>query len=385
VTAVLLVAAVLVALPGAAAALHLGLLAAASLAYAEPRPAGPVTPVRFLTLVPAHDEAAVIGRTLAAIAADRRPHDRVLVVADRCTDATAAIARAHGALVIERAPHEPPGRAAARQAGIGAALALGGWDALVMIDADSVVEPGFHSACERALALGAPALQARSEAELRGGLVAQASLAAFALQGLTMPRGRDRLGLLVRLRGTGMVLTRQVVERFGFTAPASEDLWFSLDLCLAGIRPRHVESARLRSASVRSWGAAAGQRTRYEAGRVSAAREYLPRLLDRPSPAALEAAWWLATPPFAVAAASLAAGLGVALLAGLTPLAWGLGALLLLLGAVLAVALVQARAGLGTWLALLAAPWYVLWKLGVQARALASVRRGQTTYGPTAR
>jgi len=385
--ALLAAAAVLVALPGAGAALHLGLLALASLAYREPRPAGPVPRARFLVLVPAHNEEPVIGATLAAIGRELRPGDRVTVVADCCTDATAAVARAHGADVLERGAGLRPGRAAARQDGIAAALARADWDALLMIDADSIVEPGFLDACERMLAApGAPlALQARSEAELAGGLVAQAGLAAFALQGLTIPRGRDVLRLSVRLRGTGMVLRREVVERFRFRAPASEDLWYSLDLCLAGILPRHVESARLRSHSVRSWGAASTQRQRYEAGRMSAAREFLPRLLHRPTPAALEAAAFLATPPFAVAAGSLAAGLALALAAGAAAAAAALAALLALLALTLVVGLVQARAGLRTWLALAAAPWYVLWKVGVQLRAIASVRRGQANYAPTAR
>ena len=381
--------AVLAGLPGAGAALHLGLLAAGSLGYREPHPLGPVPPVRFLVLVPAHNEEAVIGQTLAAIGQQRRERDRVLVVADRCTDATVEIARAHGALVLERGPDAEPGRAAARQAGIDHAGTLE-WDAMVMIDADSIVEPGFFSACERALALdpAPPALQARSEAELGRGLLARAALAAFAIQGLTMPRGRDRLGGLVRLRGTGMVLRRQVVERFVFTAPASEDLFYSLDLCLAGLRPRHVESARLRSASARSWKAAGGQKQRYEAGRTAAARAYLTRMLAKGAGgdrAALEAAWWLATPPFAVAAASLVSGTVLAVASGVAPVAWAMGVLLAVLSAVLVVALIQARAGLGTWLSLLAAPWYMAWKLAVQARALASVRRGQRDFGPTAR
>jgi 1,2-diacylglycerol 3-beta-glucosyltransferase len=383
-------AAVLIALPGAGAALHLGLLALASLAYREPRPAGAVERTRFLVLVPAHNEEPVIGATLAAIGGQRRPWDRVTVVADRCTDATAAIAAGHGAEVLERGPGAEPGRAAARQDGIAHALRRDDWDALVMIDADSLVQPDFFDACERMLAVARRgrrplALQARSEAELARGLVARASLAAFALQGLTIPRGRDVLGLSVRLRGTGMVLRREVVERFRFRAPASEDLFYGLDLCLAGILPRHVESARLRSQSVRSWGAAGAQRQRYEAGRMGAAREFLPELLRRSTPAALEAAWFLATPPFAVAAGSLAAGLALALASGVVPLVWSLAALAAVLAFVLVAGLVQARAGLGVWVALLAAPWYVLWKVGVQLRALASVRRRQAYYAPTAR
>ena len=64
-----------------------------------------------------------------------------------------------------------------------------------MIDADSIVEPGFFDRCERALSTGARALQARSEAAIDRGLVAQATIASFAIQGVTLPRGRDRLGL----------------------------------------------------------------------------------------------------------------------------------------------------------------------------------------------
>jgi cellulose synthase/poly-beta-1,6-N-acetylglucosamine synthase-like glycosyltransferase len=379
----LIVASVLVALPGAAAALHLGLLAVASLGYRQPNPGDPPR-VRFLVLVPAHNEEAVLGDALTAIAADRRPGDQTLVVADRCTDATASIARAHGALVLERKPWEAPGRAAARQAGIELALGLD-WDAMVMIDADSVIEPGFFGACEALLATGAAALQARSEAADGGGLVARASSAAFALQGVTMPRGRDRLGLLVRLRGTGMVLRRQLVERFSFHAPASEDLFFSLDLCLAGYRPRHVDTARLRSANPGSWSSASDQRQRYEAGRMAAARSYLGRLLRRADPASLEAAWWLASPPFAVAAASLGAGLGLAGLAHSLRLSAVLAALLLLLAGALFVALGQTGASARTWAAVLTAPFYVAWKLGVQLRSLLRLRERNPVFGPTAR
>jgi len=383
---VLTVAAVLVAVPGTLAAVHLGVLAVASWCYREPRPRGPVPPVRFLVLIPARDEELMIAATLAALAQAIRPRDRVLVVADRCTDATAEIARAAGAEVLERTADQPPGRAAARQDGLDAALREDDWDAVLFVDADSVVSPGFLDACERALAAtGAAALQARSEAALGHGLIAQSYLAAFALQGLTIPRGRDRLRLSVRLRGTGMALRRDALKLARFRAPASEDLFYSLDLCLEGVLPRHVESARLRSANVGSWRAASTQRTRYETGRMAAAREFLGPLLRRRSPAALEAAMHLATPPLAVAVGSVLAGIGLAALAGAGPVVAALGAALGLLALTVLTGLVQSRAGVRTWLALAAAPWYVLFKLAVSGRALAALRRSGTEFGATPR
>jgi cellulose synthase/poly-beta-1,6-N-acetylglucosamine synthase-like glycosyltransferase len=387
VTTAVAVLAVVVGLPGLATAAHLGLLALSSLLYREPRTAAGA-PVRFLTLVPAHDEEAVIARCLAAIGADRRDGDPVLVVADRCTDATARIARDHGALVLERGADEEPGRAAARQAGLERARGLD-WDAVLMLDADSVIEPGFYDACERMLATGAPAVQARSESARGRSLAAEASLAAFTLQGITVPRGRDRLGVSVRLRGTGMAIRREVALGHTFHAPASEDLFFTLDLLLDGVRCRHVDSARLRSDGAPNWDAFGGQKVRYEAGRMSAARDYVPRLLARGvrrrDPACLEAAWFLATPPFALAVLSLVLGAALAAAAGAWVVAAAMAAGLAATALTLVTGLVQARAGLRTWLALAAAPWYVAWKAVVQMRALIRVVRGDTVYGPTAR
>ena len=169
-----------------------------------------------------------------------------------------------------------------------------------MLDADSVIAPGFFDACERALAAGADAVQARSESKRGRTLASEASLAAFALQGITLPRGRDRLGLSVRLRGTGMAIRRPLALAHRFRAPASEDLVFTLDLILDGTRCRHVDAARLRSEGENRWSTFGGQKVRYEAGRMAAARAYVPRLLKRAirhrDAAALEAAWFLATP-----------------------------------------------------------------------------------------
>jgi glycosyltransferase involved in cell wall biosynthesis len=385
-TTVLVLAAVLVGLPGLAVAVHLGVLALASLAYREPR--AKAGEIRFLVLVPAHNEERGIGRTLAAIAADKRPDDAVLVVADRCTDATARIAREHGALVLERGEDEEPGRAAARQSGLEYARSLE-WDAVLMLDADSVIEPGFFVACEGALGDGVEAVQARSESGHGRTLAQEASLAAFTLQGITIPRGRDRLGISVRLRGTGMVIRRDLALAHRFRAPASEDLFFTLDLLLDGVRCRHVDAARLRSEGASNWGSFGGQKVRYEAGRMSAARAYVPRLLRRAFTrrdlTAFEAAWFLATPPFALAVLSLFAALGLAVGAGTWAVAAVFAGGFLALGLTLVTGLLQARVGRRTWLALLVAPWYVGFKAVVQLLAIVSLLRRNRVYGPTAR
>ena len=378
------VVAIIFLIPGSLTALHLGAMSLASMYFraGASRPDAPH--VRFLVVIPAHNEELLLGHTLDAIEAAKRPRDQVLVVDDRSGDRTSTIARAHGAMVLRREPDEEPGRAAARQAAIQFAEKLE-WDAMVMIDADSIVEPGFFDECEQAMADGATALQARSEAAVGHRLVDQAALASFAVQGVSLPRGREALGLPVRLRGTGMVLRRDVVKRLDFRAKASEDLQVSLDLLQAGVRTRHVERARLRSANADSWKIAARQKQRYEAGRMAAAREFVPKLLRLHNAAGVEAAWFLLSPPFASAAGLLVIGTGVAALARSWPLVWtGAGAVVALSFA-FAVAAVQARVGWRMLAALAAAPFFIGWKLLVQLKAMLGLRGGLRDFGATER
>jgi cellulose synthase/poly-beta-1,6-N-acetylglucosamine synthase-like glycosyltransferase len=370
--------------PGWSTVLHLTVMTFGALRYRSDPPSLDVPRHRLLVVVPAHDEELVLGATLDAITADMRRGDRLLVVDDRSTDRTGEIAARAGAVVVTRRPGETPGRAPARQTALEHAARLD-WDAIVMIDADSIIEPGFFDACDRMLATGAEALQVRSEASLGRRAVDLAALVSFAVQGVVLPRARDQWGLLVRLRGTGMVLRRSLLARFAFRAPASEDLVYSLDLCRAGVRVRHVDEARLRSQNAGSWRVAADQKVRYEAGRIAAAREAVGDLLRSRSRAGFEAAWFLVSPPIATAATLLVVSTVFGLVWSVTWLAAsGFVGLGVLAGGVL---LAATTAGIG-WrihVAVAAAPVYLVWKVVVSLRTVLSVARRVDEFGATDR
>ncbi|MCA9260330.1 MAG: glycosyltransferase, partial [Planctomycetales bacterium] len=57
---------------------------------------------QIAVLIPAHNEEQAIGDTVRSVAAQLEEVDRLIVIADNCTDATAACARAAGAEVWER-------------------------------------------------------------------------------------------------------------------------------------------------------------------------------------------------------------------------------------------------------------------------------------------
>src|SRR5688572_11953837 len=94
---------------------------------------------RFLVLIPAHNEAAVIDNTVTWFREMQYPAEKlqVVVVADACIDQTESLARAAGAQVLVKpAPASTKGNtiqwALARPE-----IAAMEWDAMVIFDADS--------------------------------------------------------------------------------------------------------------------------------------------------------------------------------------------------------------------------------------------------------
>src|SRR5262249_10163254 len=57
-------------------------------------------------LIPAHDEELTIATAIGSVRPELAPEDRLVVIADNCSDRTADIAREHGAIVIERVEPE---------------------------------------------------------------------------------------------------------------------------------------------------------------------------------------------------------------------------------------------------------------------------------------
>ena len=333
-------------------------------------------PGRFAILVPAHNEAAGIRRTVDNLLsiAHADGNTDVLVIADNCSDGTAAIARAAGTRVLERHDTTLRGKGYALDHAF-TMLASEDHVAYVVIDADSIVADNLLASLRRYFANGALALQARYTV-LNGDAAPRTRLAEIALAAFNVlrPRGRDRLGLSVGILGNGFALRREVLERVPYTATSVvEDLEYHLKLVDAGIRVGFADDTEIRGEMPTGEQGSRAQRARWEGGRLRILAEHGPAL----AAATLRGKWRFLDPladllllPLAYHVVLLLAALAL-LMPLTTPLAGVAMASLFIVALHILAAMHVARLPWSRLWSLASVPGYLLWKLRMLATTLA--------------
>lgn len=278
-------------------------------------PAPAVRRPTFLIVIPAYNEERVIGRPIADLGSQIAAHDRLWVVADRCTDRTAERAREAGASVLER-EQGPDGKGAVlrwlldRQP-----LAQG--EALVVIDADNRLPPDLLDRFAEEIGAGHHVMQAYLDvANPDTSPVATASALSYWASNRMVQLARTNLGWSADLGGTGMCLTAEALAAAGgFGDSLVEDQELGLRCFLAGHPVRWLHDVKVLDEKPTRAGVAVKQRSRWVRGRRQVARTWFGKLLRRGSPGALDLALRLVQP----------SRLGVALFSGFFAIASGLG------------------------------------------------------------
>lgn len=369
----------LIALPVFLAGVYLAVLTLLSWRAPAPRPSD--RNLRFDILVPAHNEASVIARTVASLRNIDWPesHRRIIVVADNCNDDTAERAQQAGASVIVRHDDARRGKGYALEYGITHSAADDFADAVVVVDADTTVTPNLLSAFAARLERGAQAAQAHygvlnPDDSWRTRLVTIAYGAFHAVRS----RARERMKVSCGLRGNGMCLTHALLRQHRFSIYSmTEDLEYGIILGLNGIRVHYVDEASADAELVSSGQASRSQRQRWESGRLTVMRQYAGSLLKRGifqrNALCLELALDLLTLPLGYIALQILVLIALAGLASIFfPSALGWLALGLALIIVLLLHVLRgwqlSPLGPRALLDLCFAPFFIVWKLYVLIR-----------------
>ncbi len=339
----------------AAVGLYLLALAVAAFFYSDP-PIGAPPSTRLAVLIPAHDESGQIAACVRSLCAQVYPRGlyEIAVVADNCTDDTAAIAAEAGAdLILTREDPAARGKGQALRWGMDRLLAREPAPAaIVIVDADAVAEPGLLAGLARRFEAGAPVVQGEYLVCGDGTMRNELRAAAFLLINRVRPAGRAALGLSAHLMGAATLLGRELVQARPWNAfTSTEDVEYGLGLQVAGIRIAFAGDAPLRTPPAPNTRAAASQELRWDGGWAHLTRTWVPQLIRKAlrerRPELLGVAWDLAVPPMGFLAAISIAGLaaGGALVAAAALPGWALVAWIVAALAVPLYVLVGLRAG----------------------------------------
>ncbi len=336
-------------------------------------------------LVPAHNEEAMVGATIESLLTSATTETEVIVIADNCTDATAAIAREAGATVLERSDATQRGKNYA----LDFAIRLLGMRAeppqiVAVVDADTLVSQNFATAIASAIGRGADAVQVYYRAPASSGSLGRIRRLALALAHWSRPLGASRLDLGTTLKGNGMAFSWATARNGIGGRGITEDAAFTLDLAQRGIAVRFEPGAWVEGFMAESYTDARVQDDRWERGRRGlfgqAVSTAVQRLRRGDLATAAGAAEVAALPLSLAVAGSLAAGVllvtgGAPVLVASIPAA--------AVGSSIVLGWAAARVSPADLVALGSAPRFVAYKLGVTARGLAA--RGEPDWVRTAR
>lgn len=346
---------------------------------------------RFLFMIPAHNEERLLPTLLTNLHQLDYPSTlyAIHVVADNCTDRTAELARQAGAIVHERTNTERLGKGYALEWLLERIWERGdAHDAMVILDADTIVSPNFLTVMDARLARGERVIQAYyavrdPEASW------SASLRSIALMAVhyVRPQGRMVLGGSAGLKGNGMVFRADIMRRYRWPASLTEDIEYHMALIQGGERVMFAPDAVVWAEMPGTLRAAQSQNARWERGRLQMVRQYVPRLLrtalTRRNFLLFDAAVEQLIPPFSIVTiGSLVCLLAAAALQSVRATILCAGTIL---GQIIYIvaSLILARAPRKLYQALLYAPAFIAWKIWLYVRVL--IGRDQHGWVRTAR
>jgi glycosyltransferase involved in cell wall biosynthesis len=268
---------------------------------------------RIAVVIPAHNEEGGVGATIALAREALGSADRILVVADNCSDVTAATARAAGAEVVERQDPVNRGKGFALQAGVDF-LRADPPETVVFLDADCAPQAGsierivrLALECDRpvqALYLAKPAPEA--------GTASAVSAFAWLVLNRVRMTGLQAMGGFSRLTGSGMAFPWDLIaDRKLASGEIVEDLALTVSLVEDGAAPLLDTGAVIETGLARSAAGAATQRARWELGSLRLAARRTGALFSKGFSGDVKAllmAFDLLVPPLTVLLAVIAAG-----------------------------------------------------------------------------
>ena len=238
---------------------------------------------RFMAIIPAHNEEAVVKNLIESLKAqnyNKELYD-IYVIADNCTDNTAKVAREAGAIVYERFNPSKKTKGYALDWFLQQKIKENApYDAFFVFDADNIVDPNFIKNMNKHLCQGEDVVQGYRDIK---NPTDSWITAGYALFYWTMHRfyhlARYNIGLSPLLNGTGFMVKFDVIKPQGWdTVTLTEDIEFSLKRIIKGKKLGWATDAIVYDEQPVGFKQSWSQRSRWTVGHMQCIKEYTKNL-----------------------------------------------------------------------------------------------------------
>ena len=188
---------------------------------------------RFMAIIPAHNEEAVVANLVESLKEQNYPKDLydIYVIADNCTDDTARIAKEAGATVLKRFDESHKTKGYALNWFLKQKIEEDAdYDAFCVFDADNIVDKNFLKEMNKKLCQGEEIVQGYRDIKNATDSWITAGYAIFYwMMNKFYHLARYNLGLSPLINGTGFMVKFDIVKPNGWqTVTLTEDIEFSL-------------------------------------------------------------------------------------------------------------------------------------------------------------
>lgn len=238
---------------------------------------------RFMAIIPAHNEEAVVANLVESLKQqtyNKELYD-IYVIADNCTDNTAKVAREAGAIVYERFDETKKTKGYALNWFLQQKIKEDApYDAFFVFDADNIVDKNFIKNMNKKLCQGEDVVQGYRDIKNPSDNWITAGYAIFYWQ---MHRfyhlARYNLGLSPLLNGTGFMVKFDVVKPQGWdTVTLTEDIEFSLKRIIKGKKLGWATDAIVYDEQPTGFKQSWSQRSRWTVGHMQCIKTYTKQL-----------------------------------------------------------------------------------------------------------
>ena len=239
--------------------------------------------LNYAIAITAHNEEKVIGSTIKSLQQMDYPSQffEIFIVADFCSDNTAQEARASGAICFERSEGERNGKGGALVWLFERIFFAGQhYDAVVIFDADTRVDPQFINHINHRLNQGAQVVQGKHViSNPKAGWYPAFAWSLMTIDNRYNNHSRQNLNFSAKHMGDSICFRSQVLRQLGWGEGLTEDYEFRLRLLLEDIRIQYEPKATGYGQAPLTWKDAQIQRIRWLKGVSDARQRYSKRLL----------------------------------------------------------------------------------------------------------